>query len=608
MKKTPNCEIKMKIPFQIISRPLLLAGLLASLGGFSSLAATLTVSPAVSSNTYPGYITLTIVGLTNSENVTVQKWTDANTNGAIDAGDLLTDTFAIADGGASLISGITNISVPFDSNNATDTITTVLNFAPPLTLENTVARQIYRVLSPTGRFAPVTATFNVTNAATGQRLTGIVYSNGVTPLAYATVVALLNNGNGYAGATVADANGRYSLNLNPGTYFLVAVAPNYYYDQATAPIMTLTNGVAATNNLTLIPGTTTISGKLFDSANSNGVGAVMLQLQSGNLFAIAFTDTNGNYSAAVTPNFWKIKPTKERLVRRAFVASQKSLQVDTSGGNVTNASIALYRGNALFYGRITDSFNVPFPNLRIDAGDGSNNLYSANSYSDPNGYFAVVALGGVSSDWSCHANTSDNPILASYIINSPDNTNIAPGQAILQNFVALPATAHISGQVHDNLGNAVSGVAIYANTFINSKTYTSQNVDTDGSGNYLLNVASGTWGVNFSQGGQSGLDTAGLVDYFQPHLVSLPPTNAVLNLIVYQNGTPVMSAPSRPAPGQFGFSINGSVNTSYDVQTVTNLAATNWATLYTLTLTNTPFPVTDTHATNSQRYYRVKKN
>ena len=137
---------------------------------------------------------------------------------------------------------------------------------------------------------------------------------------------------------------------------------------------------------------------------------------------------------------------------------------------------------------------------------------------------------------------------------------------------------------------------------------TEQNADTDGSGNYSLNVASGTWGVNFSQGGNSGLDTAGFVDYFQPHLVNFPPTNVVLNLTVYQNGTPVMSSPQRPAPGQFGFSINGSVNTSYDVQTVTNLAATNWVTLYTLTLTNTPFSITDTHATNSQRYYRVKKN
>jgi len=49
-------------------------------------AATLTVSPSVISNTYPGNITLTIGGLTNGQPVTVQKWLDLNANGVIDAG------------------------------------------------------------------------------------------------------------------------------------------------------------------------------------------------------------------------------------------------------------------------------------------------------------------------------------------------------------------------------------------------------------------------------------------------------------------------------------------------------------------------------------------
>ena len=46
----------------------------------------------------------------------------------------------------------------------------------------------------------------------------------------------------------------------------------------------------------------------------------------------------------------------------------------------------------------------------------------------------------------------------------------------------------------------------------------------------------------------------------------------------------------------------------YDVQTSTNLSSTNWTTLYSLTLTNTPFPITDNQATNRFRFYRVKKN
>ena len=53
------------------------------LGGFHTALAqqTLTVSPAVTSNTYTGVITLNITGLTNRETVTVQEWLDLNANG-----------------------------------------------------------------------------------------------------------------------------------------------------------------------------------------------------------------------------------------------------------------------------------------------------------------------------------------------------------------------------------------------------------------------------------------------------------------------------------------------------------------------------------------------
>ena len=43
-----------------------------------------------------------------------------------------------------IIDGITNINVPFDSNSATGAITTTLNFAPPMVLENIVGQKVYR--------------------------------------------------------------------------------------------------------------------------------------------------------------------------------------------------------------------------------------------------------------------------------------------------------------------------------------------------------------------------------------------------------------------------------------------------------------------------------
>ena len=61
----------------------------------AAAAVTFTNAPKVMSNTYSGFITLTIGGLTNAEKVVVQKFLDANTNGIIDATDLLVQQFTL---------------------------------------------------------------------------------------------------------------------------------------------------------------------------------------------------------------------------------------------------------------------------------------------------------------------------------------------------------------------------------------------------------------------------------------------------------------------------------------------------------------------------------
>ena len=118
-----------------------------------------------------------------------------------------------------------------------------------MVLENVVGQHIFRLVSPSGRFSPVTATLLVTNAVTAQTLSGTVYSNGVTPLPNAVVVVLPPNGNGYTAAEVADSNGHYRINVNPGSYAVMAAVPNYFIDQSLAPQVTVTNGMSATNDI-----------------------------------------------------------------------------------------------------------------------------------------------------------------------------------------------------------------------------------------------------------------------------------------------------------------------------------------------------------------------
>ena len=576
------------------------------LGGFPAAFAqpALTVSPSAVSNTYTGVITLNITGITNSEKVTVQEWLDLNGNGSIDPGEPMFDTFKITDNNNSsaIIGGVTNINVPLDLNPAAGAITTTLNFAPPFVFENVTGQHLFRVVAASGT---ATATLLVTNAGNSQYLTGTIYSNGV-PFPNGVMVALPPQG-GFAGGAVADASGHYTLYLNPGAYQLTSTMPGFYVDQSSAPLVNLTSGMIATNDFYLANGPNTITGQVYDAGNSNGIPGLMMQAGAGSLFEIAFTDTNGNYVVSATPNFWSIKPLKERLTRRAYVCPQSGLQVDATGGNVTNANIGLPRGNALFYGRITDNNSNPFANIEFDSGDTTNNQYDAKGYSDPYGNYAAVALGDGTNLWDCNANDSANTILSTYILNNSQNTNIAPGQAIRQDFVALPVNAHISGRVRDNLGNAVVGVTLYASTF--NEGYTSQNSQTDNNGNYSLGVATGVgqWQVNFSVGSDD-LNSQGLVDLYGPYNVSIPPTNVTLNITVYPYGSSALTQPQRFGSQQFGFNVAGSVGVTYTLQVTTNLASANWTPLYTFQLTNSPMPVTDFTATNSPRFYRLLKN
>lgn len=574
-------------------------------------AATLSVSPSSTSNTYPDVITLQIGGLTNTEPVVVQEFLDGNANGAVDTGELLMDTFPITDGGVSIIGGQTNLNVPFDSNATGGAITTTLFFSVPLLIENFVGQHIFRVVSPSGRFSPADATFVVTNAALSQSVTGQVFL-GASPATNAIVIALMGPEGRYAGATLADSAGHYSLKLPTNSYVLIASQPNCFYDQSAAPQIALTNGVTATNNLYLTNGTVTMSGSLRDATNNSALGGVFMILQSGDYLAVAFTASNGTFSAAVAPSFWQLGVQEDRMGRRGYVVPANFRQVDTTTGAVANVTLLFPKANAMFYGRLTNNLGVPFANVEFEANDGQNNepsVFKGRGFCDANGYYSVAVLAGTNV-WFCSPSSSDTPALANHIVSQGQFVVFTNGRAFRQDFTAVPATARISGHVQDNTGNPVTGVAFGGGAFIGGINYSTVNVLTDNSGNYSLAVAAGQWGVHFTSNGNDSENLAnhGLVDLFGPYQVNIPPTNAVLNITVYPTGASALSPPQRTSPSQVSLNVNGSIFTSYTLQVSTNLSSTNWASLFSFQLTSNPFQIFDSRATNQPRFYRLLKN
>jgi hypothetical protein len=568
--------------------------------------ATLGVTPSTVSNRYSSVLTLQIAGLTNGEQAIIQHYLDVNTNGTADGGELLIDAFPITDGGVSVIGGVTNLNVPYDNNSATGAITTTISMGTAL--DGIIGQHIFRLVSPFGNFPPRTSLLVITNVASGASVAGTVFSGG-SPLPFGIAVAMSQPDNSFVGGVVADATGHYQFKLKPGTYVLFPAFADHYTDQEIAAFVTLTNGESASADLFLTNGSpaNTLSGQITDATNGNTLGGVFLQLESGSLFGIAFTDSSGNYSVPLSPSFWRIRPEADGLARRAYVTPGQRLQVDMTAGSVPNINFAFPKANALFYGRITDNLAVPFANIKFFGEDDGDEL-KASGYSDANGNYVMAVLGSTN-QWRSSPESQDNPGLVNYIIsNGLGDTNISAGQAARQDFVAIRATAQITGRLEDNLGNPVNDVSIYANADIGGISYNTSAL-TDNSGNYLLPAANGAWSLHVNCCGNEGLDSHGLYDPAgNGHNVSVPPTNAVLNITVYPTGTPVLSQFARSSSNQFSFILNGSVGANYTVQASTNLSISNWFNLFSLNLTSSVMFLQDNQATNQNRFYRVLKN
>ena len=576
----------------------------------STAAVAVSISPAVISNTYPGVITLNITGLTNFQQVKVQTYLDLNGNGVVDASDPLIDAFNLKESGVTTVGGITNLNIPYDSNSATDTITATLSFALPL--ENLACQKIYRIVgNPAGAFTPVTAVLTVTNATLGQSVSGVVYSNGITPMPNAVVVALTATNQNYVAGTVANAAGQYYLTLSPGTYVLLPTYPGYYADQSQLPVVNLTNGLLATNKLYLTNGTASIGGTVYDFGNSNVYGGVFLQAQSGNFFEIAFADTNGYYSFGVTPSSnWKIRPPPERLSRRALLSLQaNSIITNAAAGNVTNANIGLFKGTNLFYGQLTIS-NAPVPNVSIEAND-DGEVYASKGYTDSNGNYTVATLLNTnalpaSMTWFCSPSPNGQwNLFTSFIFNYADNIIFTNTPSYLQNFIGLPTSCTVSGRLVNNTNQPLVGVGVGGTAVIGGLQYVTGFVDTDTNGNFTVYTAPGTWSFNANCCGNNSLASQNYYEVgFVP--VTVPPTVTGIKIKAFPADQPQAGQPERNSNSQFNFNIYGANGHNYTVQSIGSLGSFSWNPLVTITnLSGNSYFIQDGQATNSSGFYRV---
>ncbi len=482
----------------------------------TALAVNFNVSPLVAGNTYNGAITFQVTGLTPGDTVLVQKYLDVNADGVIDAGDYLVQQFSLTDGQVGMkIGGIVNSNVPGDTDGtANGQITAQLNFQSGDFIQNTVGQYIFKLSSPAGHFSSQTKTFQITNSNYAQKVTGTVVTSGSgMPVPYAIVLLFGppspgHNGPGTPiGGMVADVFGNYSIAAPAGTYMPVPFQSNYVGSFSTAPVLTLGIGATITTNLTLVPATTGISGRVVDSITSVGLPGLFLPASTDSgLVGMTFTDTSGNFTVGVlsSPVQWKVSPNNTSVIASGYLSFNNNINVSAGQTGVT---FALPKATALFYGNVQDTLGNPISGLDVSAYDDTN--YEGDGYTDVNGNYFTAAVGGLSND-TWQISISSGKSASSYIYSQPDfdqngGTNINIGQALNVQFTALFAPSTITGSVTNGSG-PIPGVGVSAFASNNGVEFNPY-VDTDANGNYSIQVGNGSWSVSLNcSGGNDSLD------------------------------------------------------------------------------------------------------
>lgn len=471
--------------------PLLLVLLaLAFSAAPASAAVNFTLSQPAISNFFSGALDLQITGLTNGEPVVLQKFFDANANGSVDGGELLLAEFKLVEGQVSRIAGVRNRNVPGDEDETADgVINETFDFSDPTDFQHHVGTYLYRLSSPTANFAPLLRPFAVTNSSLGQSVTGTV-----TGVPYALVIMLKANGQGgepFVGG-FANGTGAFTISCPPGSYQAIAAKPGMVTDFGAGPSVTVTAGVNANATLSIATASQSFTGTLTNAVTGGVLAGAQVRMQSATgLFSLGYTDSQGVFTVGLTPGQWSLEVDQDALAAQGFVEPSQQSSFDTTTGVPTGTVISLQPATALFYGTFRDGGNMTGIAAMPLGARIQNGNQSGKGRTDDAGNYSVGVVAGT---WSVGPDTDS--LVARGILASPTNATIANAQAIRLDFVSRAVTAHLTGQVVNDLGVPLSNFALVVQPVpLNGGGANSYYPSTDSSGNFDIGLTAGTWNI-----------------------------------------------------------------------------------------------------------------
>lgn len=435
-----------------------------------------------------GNFALIIEPLLTGEEVFVEQYLAPN-GGGIDENAILMNGFSLVEGHSESIDGRVNINVPFDDSDNEGTVFSWMNFFDP-GISQIQGDYVFRLSSPSGRFAPIERAFEVTSETDyGQSFQGVVEAGG-EPVAGAIVAILETSGGGYIfqRGVVTDAEGRYELDVPAEEYWVVAVKPGYVGNLGLLSSVTLEEGATVALDPPLVEATRTIGGRLHDAADpAKGLPGVRLFLQNGEgRFCVAVTDADGFYEAGVTVGEWSVAVLSDSMNHLGYVAPDSAVLVDTEGTETKGVDFPVRRGDALMFGQVRQAVDGSgWPGVRVRALNLTTGE-AAMGTTDMDGYFTIAATRG---NWQVEVDYDS--ISHSFLGRAAQNVAVRAGKAVGMIFdLELPST-WFTGTVDNEDGAPVAGAMIkgadtngnYATTF------------TREDGHYSLPVTGGEWSV-----------------------------------------------------------------------------------------------------------------
>jgi hypothetical protein len=273
----------------------------------------------------------------------------------------------------------------------------------------------------------------------------------------------------------------------------VFVINSSFVSDLNAGAVTVIANQFATRNLVLASAGFTISGKVSDNSSGVGIAGVLVVADdaTNNLNAGALSDANGNYSFSVTAGRWRITPFQSQLAEVGYVGGQK-VTINTPANGTATIDFPVPKAKALIYGTVKDDVDSPVPGVRVQASKG--NLYRADGFTfSPDANYANGVVGGTS--WSVSPD-ADDLAERGYTGGIGAQVTIDAGQAQQVNFVVQAITAHLRGQVRDDLGAPIPNISLSVQLTSDPTGEGGLHPQTDSNGNFDAGVRAGTWNID----------------------------------------------------------------------------------------------------------------